>query len=69
MISNKMYETHRAQNYTMAERTKYRKKMFMEQANRQREIVSRNWYDIGKGENHDSSDQGTDKGLSGRGQD
>lgn len=51
MIPDKMYETHRAQNYTMAERTKYRKKMFMEQANRQREIASRNCYAIGKEQN------------------
>jgi hypothetical protein len=69
MIPEELYKTHRAQNYAMAQKTKYKRKLYLEQANRQREIVSRNWYDIGKGENHDSSDQGTDKGLSDRGQD
>ena len=48
MISEKMYAVHRAQNYTMAERTKYRQKLYMEQANRHREIISRNCYAIKK---------------------
>ena len=69
MIPEELYKTHRAQNYAMAQKTKYKRKLYLEQANRQREIISKNWYDIRKGEKNDNSDQGTDEELSGRGQD
>ena len=50
MIPEKMYEAHRAQNYVMVEKARYKKRLYMEQANRQRELISKNWYKVQKGD-------------------
>ena len=50
-VPDQMYAAHKALNYKMTEKKKYKQKLFMEQANRQRELVSKNWYNIQKGNN------------------
>ena len=45
-----MYAAHKAQNYRMTEKRKYWQKVYLEQANRQRELVSKNWYKVQKGD-------------------
>ena len=54
-VPEQMYKAHKEQNHRMTEKRKYWKKVFMEQANRQRELVSKNWYNIQKGEAHVSN--------------
>lgn len=46
-----MYAAHKAQNYRMTEKRKYKQKIYLEQANRYREVVNTNWYKVQKGEN------------------
>lgn len=60
-VPDQMYAAHKALNYKMTEKKKYKQKLFMEQANRQRELVSKNWYNVQKGDNGVSSDSGADK--------
>lgn len=51
MISEKMYAAHKEQNYRMTQRSAYLHKQYLERANRQREIISRNCYAVGKEQN------------------
>ena len=45
-----MYAAHKAQNYRMTEKRKYKQKIYLEQANRYREVVNTNWYKVQKGD-------------------
>lgn len=45
-VPQAMYQAHKAQNYRMTERSAYLHKQYLERANRQREIVSRNCYAV-----------------------
>lgn len=49
MISEKMYENHRRQNYLMAERKQYSHKMWLERIDHQKEIITRNCYKVPEG--------------------
>ena len=46
MISEKMYKNHRAQNYLAVEKRKEKHKRYLESANKYRDIVGRNCYQI-----------------------
>ena len=50
-IPEQMYAAHRALNYKMTEKRKYKQKIYLEQANKYREVVNTNWYKVQKGEN------------------
>ena len=60
-VPDQMYAAHKALNYKMTEKRKYKQKMFMEQANRHRENISRNWYAVRKEGQDVSSDSRADK--------
>lgn len=49
-IPEQMYAAHRALNYKMTEKRKYKQKIYLEQANRYREVVNTNWYNVQKGD-------------------
>ena len=53
-----MYAAHKAQNYRMTEKRKYKQKIYLEQANRYREVVNTNWYNVQKGEAHEQRSGG-----------
>ena len=48
MISEKMYANHRSQNYLAVEKRKEKHKRYLESANKYRDIISRNCYQIGR---------------------
>ena len=54
-VPEQMYKAHKEQNHRMTEKRKYKRKIYLEQANRYREVVKTNWYNVQKGEAHVSN--------------
>lgn len=55
-----MYAAHKEQNYRMTEKRKYNRKVYLEQANRYREVAMTNWYNVQKGDAHEQKYSGED---------
>ena len=52
-VPEQMYKAHKEQNHRMTEKRKYKQKIYLEQANRYREVVNTNWYNVQKGDIHE----------------